>query len=104
MTWTNSNLIRRAHLFQSPERIGFNFTLRTFRYEQEERGKEGDREGDKEEERGNMKFIFLPKVPLLKRIKAHTLANKRSKSGEVRGNDGLCEFRGGNWNFVLKII
>jgi len=54
--WTNSSLIRRANLFQSLKCIGFNFTLRAFRYQLEERVEKErgwERERDKEEGRKN---------------------------------------------------
>lgn len=53
-----------------------------------------------------MKFNFLPKLTIPKRIKDDTLTNKGNK---IRGRgeqflSRLCKFRGGNWNLVLEII
>lgn len=57
-----------------------------------------------------MKFNFLPKVTIPKRIKVDTLTNKGGREGDkIRGQgewiiSRLCKFRGGNWNLALEII
>lgn len=46
--------------------------------------KERNRERDKEEERETMKFNFLPKVTIPKRIKVDTLTSKGGRKGNRR--------------------
>lgn len=85
--WLKSNLISGANLFLSQECSGFNFTLLAFPNCSGKTGKT-----DNEEEGANMKFNFLPKVTIPKRIKAETLQTKKGRE-KIRydncGGDGL---------------